>query len=216
MLLGDSYRCVGFVEKNELARKRLAENLPYLGGAAVFRNDIRTEDFTHWSGCVDIFTAGWPCQGYSTATRGRPTHEDLWPFVYKAVESSKPSFVFLENVRTAPWSVVENDLEQAGFRCERGVFCPSTLGATHKRPRTFLLAHSDRNSESLGPFNAEMAGVSTSTNGYSNWVPGAVRVADGAPGRMAKFRLAGEGCVPAVAALAFRDLAERLGFVLTV
>lgn len=210
LALGDAYRVVGFVEKRVEARRRLARNLHAFSGAAAFRDDIRTEDFRRWRGCVDILSAGWPCQGFSTASRGRPRHPDLWPEVRRAVVECSPRFVFLENVNTAPWPMVESDLALLGYRSARECFCPSDLGAPHRRPRTFLLAYADGESESLGAVDAEVAGIPAASGCDSDTIPGPLRVDDGAPSRMDQFRLAGEGCIPAVAARAWRELGERL------
>lgn len=210
LAIGDEYRVVGFVEKRVQARRTLSRNLHAFGGAAAFRDDIRTEDFRRWRGCVDVLSAGWPCQGFSTASRGRPTHPDLWPDVRRAVAECEPRFVLLENVTTAPWPVVQLDLERLGFRVFRDVFCPSDLGAPHRRPRTFLLAYSNGEGESLGAVDAEVAGIPAASGCDPGAVAGALRVDDGAPGRMDQFRLAGEGVIPAVAACAWRVLSERL------
>lgn len=208
--IGERYRVVGFVEWRQEARRIIARNLSAFGGAASFRDDIRTEDFRRWHGCVDILSAGWPCQGFSTASRGRPRHPDLWPDVRRAVSECAPRLVFLENVNTAPWVVVEADLVGLGFSVARDQFCPSALGAPHRRPRTFLLAHANGKGESLGAVDAEMACISSPSGCDPSAVTGALRVADGAPGWMDQFRLAGEGAIPAVAALAWRTLMARL------
>ncbi len=200
---------IGFIERRIEARRVLARNLWAFGGAASFRDDIRTEDFRRWLGCVDILSAGWPCQGFSTAPRGRPRQPDLWPDVRRAVSESRPEWVFLENVNRAPWTVVEHDLDNLCYRTARGVFCPSDMGAPHRRPRTFLLAHADREGESLGAVDAEVAGICTHPR-RSAAEPGVVRDDDGSAGRMDCFRLAGEGVVPAVAARAWRVLSGRL------
>lgn len=210
LALGDDYRVVGFIEKRIEARRVLVRNLHAFGGAAAFRDDIRTEDFGRWRGCVDVLSAGWPCQGFSTASRGRPTHPDLWPSVRRAIEECGPAAVFLENVCRAPWSVVALELERLGYSATRGNFCPSDLGAPHRRPRTFLLAYANSQSESLGAIHAEMAGLRPSSSRVPQAQPGAFRVDDGASSRMDRFRLIGEGVVPVVAAVAWRALVSRL------
>ena len=208
--LRDEYVCVGFIEARRVARASLVRNLAALGGRAAFGDDIRTHDFRRWSGCVDIVSAGWPCQGFSTASRGRPRHPDLWPFVRRAIVRTRAPWVFLENVNRAPWDVVEFQLSRLGFRCRRGRFCPSDLGAPHRRPRTFLLAYADREGKSLGSFDAEVARLSSPTGFDPEARSRALRMANGPPSRMDRFRLAGEGAIPLVAACAFRTLAERL------
>lgn len=210
LAIGDAYRVVGFVEKRRVARRVLARNVHFFGGAAAFRDDIRTEDFHRWRECVDILSAGWPCQGFSTASRGRPTHPDLWPDVRRAIDECAPPFVFLENVCRAPWAVVESDLERAGFRVARDLFCPSDLGAPFRRARVFLLAYSDRNGESLVPVDGEVAGFRSVSGDVSGAGPGALGMDDDAPSRMDRLGLLGEGVVAVVAARAWRTLSARL------
>lgn len=210
LALGERYRLVGAVERREVARRLLWDRSQYLGGPIVLGDDIRNHDFRRWAGCVDILSAGWPCQGFSTASRGRPRHPDLWRFVRRAIVHSRSRAVFLENVNTAPWTVVERQLECLGFRTARDRFCPADLGAPHRRPRTFLLAYANRESESLGTFDEEVAGLSPTARRDPVVMPRILRMDDGAPGRMDRFRFAGEGVVPAVAARAFVTLARML------
>lgn len=81
-------------ENDEFASKVLAAHwdVPNLG-------DMKLVD---WS-CVepvDVLTAGYPCQPFSSAgsRRGVEDERHLWPFVREAIRQLRPGFTFLENV----------------------------------------------------------------------------------------------------------------------
>lgn len=210
LALGDEYRLVGAIEQRACGRASISRNASSLSSGVALAEDIRTHDFRQWRGVVDILSAGWPCQGFSTATRGRPTHPNLWPFVRRAIVRTRAPWVFLENINRAPWAVVDAQLRRLGFSTARDCFCPSSMGAPHRRPRTFLLAYSDRKSEPTRSFDEEMACVSEAARRHPRSKPDFVRMDERTPGRMDQFRLAGEGAIPAVAARAFITLSRRL------
>jgi hypothetical protein len=58
-------------------------------------NDVRTFDGMPWRGCVDLITAGYPCQPESTAGK-RLGHEDerwLWADVWRIIRDVEPRYV---------------------------------------------------------------------------------------------------------------------------
>ena len=208
--LGFAYRLVGAFEKKKECRHVLWSNRDFFGGGFFLGSDFVGHDFREWRGVVDILSAGYPCQGFSTASRGRPTHPDMWPEVLSVVESVEPRFVFLENVNQAPWSVVRQDLERRGYRVRLGEFCSGDYGAPHNRKRTFLLADADRNVQPVGSFHAKASGVPETSILIPHPDRNTPRVDDGTTRGVDRRRMLGEGVVPMVASYAFGDLMERL------
>jgi len=95
---------------------------------------------------VDIITAGWPCQPWSLAGKGKGAQDEraIWPAVADAVRHLRPRYVILENVAAI---VVLGELARAvsnlaglgyvgSWRCLRA----SDVGAPHGRNRCFIAA----------------------------------------------------------------------------
>ncbi|MCP5051650.1 MAG: hypothetical protein GY940_31070, partial [bacterium] len=83
------------VEKNPYCQKVLEKNYPntkkYL--------DVRSLPYEEM-GSVDIISAGFPCQPFSTSGKRRGTKDDrfLWPETIETIERFNPTWVVLENV----------------------------------------------------------------------------------------------------------------------
>lgn len=129
--------------------------------AAPVWTDLRTFNSRDWRGCVDLLTAGFPCQPFSVAGKQRgsldPRH--LWPSVRRAINGARPGAVLLENVpglltvrqpdgRTA-YEVVRSELQRLAYRVEAVLVTAAEVGGTHKRERLFILAVADRGREYL-------------------------------------------------------------------
>lgn len=94
---------------------------------------------------VDILTAGYPCQPFSSAGLRRGKHDErhLWPHVLRAIISLRPRLVVLENVTghlSLGFDQVKCDLENAGWVVRHGVFSAKQVGAVHTRKRLFVVA----------------------------------------------------------------------------
>lgn len=101
-----------------------------------------------FAGCVDIITAGFPCQPWSGAGAKRGTDDDrwLWPDIAKIIRTVGPDYVFLENVRGLMGGGIDlilGDLADFGFDAQWDLFSASDIGAPHKRERLWILAHVD-------------------------------------------------------------------------
>jgi DNA (cytosine-5)-methyltransferase 1 len=113
-------------------------------------DDLTTFDGAAWRGKVDCITAGFPCQPFSAAGSRLGVEDDrwIWPAIKRIIFDVGPSFVFLENVPQlvrGGLAFVLSDLAQLGFNAEWGLYSAAEVGASHKRDRFWLLAHSPSN-----------------------------------------------------------------------
>lgn len=142
-------RTVCYVEGEAYAASILAARMEdqTLDAAPVW-SDVRTFDSGAWRGCVDIITAGYPCQPFSIAGRKQaerdPRH--LWPYIRDIVAELRPRIAFFENVShhlRLGFQQVHDDLRSLGYGVKTGLFTAEEVGAPHKRERLFILAHAE-------------------------------------------------------------------------
>jgi len=108
--------------------------------------DLRSFDGAAWSGCVDIVSAGYPCQPFSCAgaRKGVEDPRHLWPEVKRIIRECGPALVVLENVQghiSKGLRQVLEDLMELGFDAEWGVYSAAQAGSTQRRNRVFVLAY---------------------------------------------------------------------------
>ena len=159
---------------------------------------------------LDLVVAGFPCQPFSTASRGRRTATNLWPEVLRIVSQSQPGWVFLENVQRDPIYRAAQDLSSRGYQGAVAQVCASQVGAPHDRPRWWLLAHTDYAKQPDFSVDAEVARLSASAGSWDALPGGLLDVVNGVPDRMARLRALGNAVVPACAELAFAILLQEL------
>lgn len=107
--------------------------------------DITATDWTEVEP-IDILTAGYPCQPFSTAGQRKGTDDErhLWPHVAQAIRVLRPRLVVLENVaghRSLGFDSVLADLAEMRYV---GSWCSiraSDVGAPHRRERLFIVAY---------------------------------------------------------------------------
>ena len=166
------------VENNEYCRRVLQKHWP----AVPCHYDITTID---WASVprVDLICGGFPCQPFSTASRGRRTANSLWGEMFKAISILKPAWVIGENVAGSADMVLKQvgvDLESIGYEVAPPLEIPAcAVGCDHWRPRYWILGYSHSNMQSGCAINAEMAIVKRiqhrprrvrETHGVSNWM----------------------------------------------
>jgi DNA (cytosine-5)-methyltransferase 1 len=100
-----------------------------------------------WSAlpAIDVLTAGYPCQPFSTAgqRKGEGDERHLWPHIAQAIRVLRPQLVILENVAghlSLGFGTVLGDLAALGLDAEWLVCKASDLSAAHERARLFVLA----------------------------------------------------------------------------
>src|SRR5690606_7230064 len=91
-----------YVEWEACAAASLVARMEHqaLHPAPVWCGDLHAFDAVPWRGCLDVLTAGYPCQPFSSAghRRGASDPRHIWPEVHRIIAESEPGIVFLENV----------------------------------------------------------------------------------------------------------------------
>lgn len=158
------YRTVCHIEREAYAAAVLVKRMEEgrLDQAAVW-DDLTTFDGRRWRGQVDIITAGLPCQPYSVAGQQKGDQDEryIWPEFFRIVSEVQPSLVFLENVPglLAWFRPIGEELSGMGYEFEAGLFSAAEVGASHKRQRLFILAHStERNGKERKPWSSNQQG----------------------------------------------------------
>ena len=177
-------------------------------------DDIRTFNGRPFRGRVDIITAGFPCQGYSPAghQQGAADSRNLWPDTLRVIREVEPKYILLENVPELLsyryFSEVAGGLASSGYSFKWKVLSAAELGATHRRDRLWIVAHSNR--FGLETFRSQIR-VPEEVGEYSCegwWIcaSGVPRVDDGIPDRVERTKGVGNAQVPGVARLAWSML----------
>lgn len=135
---------VWFCEYDQAPSKVLAYHWPHVPN----HGDLTATDWATVEP-VDIVTAGYPCQPFSTAGQRQGTEDErhLWPAIRDAISVLGPSIVCLENVRghlSLGFDAVLGDLTDLGFHTEWGITRSSDVGAPHRRERLFVVAYRRR------------------------------------------------------------------------
>ena len=155
-------------EVDAFCRTVLAHHFPN----AIPYADIKTLDATAHIGRVDILTGGFPCQPYSNAGKRRGKHDprDLWPEMLRVIRECAPRWVVGENVLgLLTWSdglrfeEVCASLEAEGYEVQPFVLPASGVGAPHRRPRVWIVAHAP--SRTGGRATGEVQGTPRSSDG---------------------------------------------------
>lgn len=163
-------------------------------------DDVRTFDGRPWRGLVDCVSAGFPCQRFSTATRGRATAADLFDEVARIVAEVEPRYIHLENVlpKAFPGEWREDLCEVSA----------AAVGAPIERSRQWLVAVADDEEQRGLRFDAEVARQQTAprVRWWEDNPASVLGVPDGISPGMDRARAIGNAQVPAVARAAFLTL----------
>lgn len=158
---------------------------------------------------ADVVTAGFPCQPFSTAARGRNNATDLWPEALRVIQECFPTWVVAENVPGIGLTGVDrlcHDLGELGYAVWPLRIDTSPPGRSRGRARQFWLAYTDGDGEPRRAEHGEMAGLRPlSPDCWPNDAP-PVGMDDGLPGRMDRLRMLGNAVTPYAAELLGRAI----------
>jgi len=133
----------------DVLQARIADGL--LDDAPIW-DDARTFDGRPWAGCVDIVTAGFPCQPFSVAGRQQADADErnMWPDTIRIIREVQPAWVLLENVpgllagSHGYYGQVLSELAQSGYDARWRVLSAAEVGAPFVRDRLFVVAFSNK------------------------------------------------------------------------
>jgi len=160
----------GFPIANLVAKAEANE----MDAAPVF-TDVKTFPYDKFRGCVDVLSAGFPCQPFSSAGLRKATNDPrhLYPWIANGITACRARVVLLENVegiitsKTADGEsvllYVLRDLEERGYRTSWCVASADEVGAPHRRKRVFVMGYATserlcRGSEDEGGQQSEVLG----------------------------------------------------------
>lgn len=112
----------------------------------------------------DVLCGGFPCQPFSSASRGRkhgtadPRH--LWPEMSRLVGELRPTWVLAENVPQLAGpalDLVVSDLATRGFDVAVLELPACAFGYDHRRTRLWICGHANGDRESVCALHAEVA-----------------------------------------------------------
>jgi DNA (cytosine-5)-methyltransferase 1 len=187
-------------------------------------DDVQTlgkESGTFPKSFVDIIYGGFPCQDISIAGHGKGLEGERSGLIYEIFRLARelnPSFIFLENVpaiTTRGGLALVKEITSMGYDCRWCIISAASIGASHKRERWFLLAHtpSERCKKTRQPLRSK-AKQSELINKieYSKWDQEPenkfelARVVNGLQDRTHRIKALGNAVVPAQAKEAFKIL----------
>jgi DNA-cytosine methyltransferase len=110
-----------------------------------------------------VLTAGFPCQGNSTAgqRKGSADERDLWPECARAVRELRPDYALFENVPGALtvnggryFERILSDLAAVGYDAEWQIISAADVGALHLRKRIWIVAYRRHRNGRTGHFKS--------------------------------------------------------------
>ena len=139
-------------EIDEYASKVLAKNFPGVPNL----HDIRTitnsglAEYGIDGSEITVISAGFPCQPYSLAGKGRSDSDsrDLWGEVARVLGEIRPPWFVGENTpglfarqNQRFFRRVLDDLASLGYSVGWGIWGACDVGAPHRRERVFIIGH---------------------------------------------------------------------------
>lgn len=155
------FETVAQCEIDEYASKVLAKNFKGVPNL----HDIRTVTNERLAECgidgkkITVISAGFPCQPYSLAGKGRGDRDsrDLWGEVARVLGEIRPPWFVGENTpglfarqNQRFFRRVLDDLTALGYSVGWGIWGACDVGAPHRRERVFLLGWNAESGRDIG------------------------------------------------------------------
>ena len=158
-----------------------------------------------WPDDQPVWTGSCPCQGLSSAPRGRQNAPDPWPYFANLIATTRPPVVFGEQVVAAKYWIdrVCDDMEAMDYTVWATILPACCVGQDHARSRIYFASHPNGNSQPIGAINGKTPWVP-----WVGGIPRGVASTNGLSDRVAQLRAYGNAIVPQVAAefvMAYRE-----------
>lgn len=106
---------------------------------------------------VDVLTAGYPCQPFSTAGKRKGLEDEraIFEYIADGISVLRPRNVLLENVAghvTLGGTAVIATLTKLGYNSRWGIVRASDASSPHKRARLFIWAHTSDTKKRYGRY----------------------------------------------------------------
>lgn len=233
------WNTIGYVEyekyPQQIIKQRISDGV--LDAAPIF-GDIRAfikEGYAEaYKGMVDVITAGFPCQPFSTSGKERAQDDsrNMWPETIKCIRIVRPKYALLENVANLLSHKyirrIFADVAESGYDARWRLLSASEVGASHFRNRLWILL-SDTDNNTRGPtdgikYKRPPESIGSSKNGleagndlaftYSQEF-GQIesrmdRMSNGLAYRLDRYKATGNGQFPYSMATAWKILTEGL------
>ena len=184
-------------------------------------DDVCTFDGIPWRGIVDVVSGGFPCQDISLAGKGAGiggARSGLWREFARILGEVRPQFAFVENspaLTLRGLGVVLGDLAEMGFDAKWGVLGASDVGGEHLRKRVWIVANNSQKRTKPSVQGLQSGKLSRQFRG-GTWEarisrllePPVLGSVDGVPYWLDRHYACGNAQFPAVAAAAWRLLAD--------
>lgn len=148
----------------------------------------------------DVICGGFPCQKFSTASRGRRVAADLWPEMARVIALNNPTYAIAENVSEHAIQAAANDMRALGYTVTIRNISGHDCGAPHGRSRWWAIAHPHEESEFQRTLDAEVAKLSELCAGLwtGETYARAIRVSDGSAHRVHRVEALGNAVLPQI------------------
>lgn len=149
---------------------------------------------------IDVVTGGFPCQPFSTASRGRRVAQDLWPQMRQVIRIAAPSYVIAENVSEYAIQTAASDMRADGYSVAIRNISGHDCGAPHGRSRWWAIAHPHEEGKFQRALDAEVAKLPELCAGLwtAEAYARAIRVFDGIPHRVHRTEALGNAVLPQI------------------
>lgn len=189
------FRTIAQCETDEYASKVLAKNfkgVPNLHDIRTVGNERLAEQGID-RGAITVLSAGFPCQPYSLAGKGKGDGDerDLWGEVARCIGEIKPRWFVGENTpglfaraNQRYFKRILADLAALGYSVSWGIWGTCDVGAPHQRKRVFIVAYADGDGRNAEQFQSGKSGETLDKApkrefGGTGWLYGGIPDANG-------------------------------------